>query len=93
MTSEMGKPLAEAKAEISYGAEFFRWFSEEAARIDGDTTTSVDGTNRIMVTKEPVGPSILVTPWNFPLPWAPARSAPPSQRAARWSSSPPRSPR
>ncbi|GAP60759.1 succinate-semialdehyde dehydrogenase [NADP(+)] GabD [Arthrobacter sp. Hiyo1] len=67
MTSEMGKPLAEAKAEISYGAEFFRWFSEEAARIDGDTTTSVDGTNRIMVTKEPVGPSILVTPWNFPL--------------------------
>ncbi|WP_138417044.1 NAD-dependent succinate-semialdehyde dehydrogenase [Sinomonas gamaensis] len=67
MTAEMGKPLTEAKGEIAYGAEFFRWFSEEAARIDGDSTTSVDGSNRIVVTKEPVGPAVLVTPWNFPL--------------------------
>lgn len=67
MTAEMGKPLAEAKGEVAYGAEFFRWFSEEAARIDGDSTTTVDGNNRILVTKEPVGPCVLITPWNFPL--------------------------
>jgi succinate-semialdehyde dehydrogenase/glutarate-semialdehyde dehydrogenase len=67
MTAEMGKPLAEARGEVAYGAEFFRWFSEEAGRIDGDSTTTVDGTNRILVTKEPVGPCVLVTPWNFPL--------------------------
>ncbi|HEX4816888.1 MAG TPA: NAD-dependent succinate-semialdehyde dehydrogenase [Nonomuraea sp.] len=67
MTAEMGKPLAEARGEVAYGAEFFRWFSEEAARIDGDSTTTVDGNNRILVTKEPVGPCVLVTPWNFPL--------------------------
>jgi succinate-semialdehyde dehydrogenase/glutarate-semialdehyde dehydrogenase len=67
MTAEMGKPLAEAKGEVAYGAEFFRWFSEAAARIDGDSTTTVDGNNRILVTREPVGPCVLVTPWNFPL--------------------------
>jgi succinate-semialdehyde dehydrogenase/glutarate-semialdehyde dehydrogenase len=67
MTAEMGKPLAEAKGEVAYGAEFFRWFSEEAARINGDSTTTVDGNNRIQVTKEPVGPCVLITPWNFPL--------------------------
>ena len=67
MTAEMGKPLAEARGEVAYGAEFFRWFSEEAVRIGGDHTTSVDGNTRIMITKEPVGPCVLVTPWNFPL--------------------------
>jgi succinate-semialdehyde dehydrogenase/glutarate-semialdehyde dehydrogenase len=67
MTAEMGKPLAEARGEVTYGAEFFRWFSEEAARINGDSTTTTDGTNRILVTKEPVGPCVLITPWNFPL--------------------------
>jgi succinate-semialdehyde dehydrogenase/glutarate-semialdehyde dehydrogenase len=67
MTTEMGKPLAEAKGEVAYGAEFFRWFSEEAVRIDGGHTTTGDGANRILVTKEPVGPCILITPWNFPL--------------------------
>ena len=67
MTTEMGKPLAEAKGEVVYAAEFFRWFSEEAVRIDGDHTTTGDGKNRIIVTKEPVGPCILITPWNFPL--------------------------
>ncbi|MFP5312319.1 MAG: NAD-dependent succinate-semialdehyde dehydrogenase, partial [Actinomycetes bacterium] len=67
MTSEMGKPLAEARAEVAYAAEFFRWFSEEAVRIGGDLTATGDGRNRIMVSKEPVGPCVLVTPWNFPL--------------------------
>ena len=67
MTTEMGKPLAEARGEVAYAAEFFRWFSEEAVRIGGDHTTTGDGKNRILVTKEPVGPCVLVTPWNFPL--------------------------
>ncbi|GAC67260.1 NAD-dependent succinate-semialdehyde dehydrogenase [Gordonia soli] len=67
MTAEMGKPLAEAKGEVAYGAEFFRWFAEEAVRIGGDHTTTGDGANRIIVTKQPVGPCILITPWNFPL--------------------------
>src|SRR5690554_3568306 len=67
MTAEMGKPLAEAKGEVAYGAEFFRWFSEEAVRINGDYTTTGDGKSRILVTREPVGPCVLVTPWNFPL--------------------------
>jgi succinate-semialdehyde dehydrogenase / glutarate-semialdehyde dehydrogenase len=67
MTSEMGKPLAEARGEVAYAAEFFRWFSEEAVRIGGDVTTTGDGKNRIIVSREPVGPCVLVTPWNFPL--------------------------
>lgn len=67
MTSEMGKPFAEAKGEVAYAAEFFRWFSEEAVRIGGDLTTTGDGKNRILVSKEPVGPCVLITPWNFPL--------------------------
>ena len=67
MTTEMGKPLAEAKGEVAYAAEFLRWFSEEAVRIGGDATVSGDGKTRIIVTKEPVGPCVLVTPWNFPL--------------------------
>jgi succinate-semialdehyde dehydrogenase/glutarate-semialdehyde dehydrogenase len=67
MTSEMGKPLAEAKGEIAYAADYFRWFSEEAVRIGGDHTTSGDGKTRILVSREPVGPVVLVTPWNFPI--------------------------
>ncbi|MDV7090758.1 NAD-dependent succinate-semialdehyde dehydrogenase [Rhodococcus opacus] len=67
MTTEMGKPLTEAKGEVAYAAEFFRWFSEEAVRIGGDLTTTGDGKNRILVSREPVGPCVLVTPWNFPL--------------------------
>ncbi|PLC11827.1 NAD-dependent succinate-semialdehyde dehydrogenase [Kocuria flava] len=67
MTTEMGKPFAEARGEVAYAAEFFRWFSEEAVRIGGDHTTTGDGKNRILVSKEPVGPCVLVTPWNFPL--------------------------
>ncbi|WP_026919612.1 NAD-dependent succinate-semialdehyde dehydrogenase [Gordonia shandongensis] len=67
MTSEMGKPLAEARGEVAYGAEFFRWFAEEAPRIRGDARRSPDGASRFIVTQEPVGPCILITPWNFPL--------------------------
>ena len=67
MTSEMGKPFAEARGEVAYAAEFFRWFAEEAVRIGGDATVSGDGRTRIIVTKQPVGPCVLITPWNFPL--------------------------
>ncbi|CCH80222.1 putative succinate-semialdehyde dehydrogenase I,NADP-dependent (or putative aldehyde dehydrogenase) [Nostocoides japonicum T1-X7] len=67
ITAEMGKPLAEATGEVAYAAEFFRWFSEEAVRIGGDATLSGDGKTRIIVTKQPVGPCVLITPWNFPL--------------------------
>ena len=67
ITSEMGKPLADARGEVAYAAEFFRWFSEEAVRVGGDHTITGDGKHRILVTREPVGPCVLVTPWNFPL--------------------------
>lgn len=76
MTAEMGKPLAEARGEVAYGAEMLRWFSEEAVRIGGDSTTSVDGNTRILISKEPVGPSVLVTPWNFPLAMGARKIAP-----------------
>jgi succinate-semialdehyde dehydrogenase/glutarate-semialdehyde dehydrogenase len=72
----MGKPLAEARAEVAYGAEFFRWFSEEAVRIDGGMMTAPDGRNRLMVTRQPVGPCLLITPWNFPLAMATRKVAP-----------------
>ena len=67
MTLEMGKPLAEAKGEIAYAAEFFRWFSEEAVRIEGGFSTSPDGKSRFLIMRQPVGPSMLITPWNFPM--------------------------
>jgi succinate-semialdehyde dehydrogenase/glutarate-semialdehyde dehydrogenase len=67
MTLEMGKVLAESKGEVKYGAEFFRWFAEEAVRIGGRYTASPAGTGRIIVTKQPVGPCYAITPWNFPL--------------------------
>ena len=76
MTAEMGKPLAEAAGEVAYGAAFLQWFAEEAMRIGGDHTTSVDGTTRILVSKEPVGPCVLVTPWNFPLAMGTRKIAP-----------------
>jgi succinate-semialdehyde dehydrogenase/glutarate-semialdehyde dehydrogenase len=66
MTLEMGKPLAESKAEIAYAAEFFRWFAEEAVRIQGDYTTAPNGKGRLMLMRQPVGPCLLITPWNFP---------------------------
>jgi succinate-semialdehyde dehydrogenase / glutarate-semialdehyde dehydrogenase len=76
MTAEMGKPLAEAKGEVAYGADMLRWFAEEAVRVGGDSTTSVDGNTRILITKEPVGPAVLVTPWNFPLAMGARKIAP-----------------
>ncbi|MGL5857757.1 MAG: NAD-dependent succinate-semialdehyde dehydrogenase [Angustibacter sp.] len=67
MTLEMGKPLAESRAEIAYGAEFFRWFSEEAVRIAGRWQTSPNGQARLLTMRQPVGPCLMITPWNFPL--------------------------
>lgn len=67
MTLEMGKVFAESMGEVKYGAEFFRWFAEEAVRICGRYTPAPAGTGRIVVTKQPVGPCYAITPWNFPL--------------------------
>jgi succinate-semialdehyde dehydrogenase/glutarate-semialdehyde dehydrogenase len=66
MTLEMGKPVAESKAEISYAAEFLRWMGEEAVRINGRYQVNTTGSGRILVMRQPVGPSYLITPWNFP---------------------------
>jgi len=67
MTLEMGKPLAEARAELAYGAEFLRWFSEEAVRISGRYSVAPSGGSRLLTMKQPVGPVYAITPWNFPL--------------------------
>jgi succinate-semialdehyde dehydrogenase/glutarate-semialdehyde dehydrogenase len=67
MTLEMGKAVAESRAEVLYAAEFFRWFSEEAVRISGRFATSPDGRTRLLTTKRPVGPCLFITPWNFPM--------------------------
>ncbi len=67
MTLEMGKPLAEASGEVTYGAEFFRWFSEEAVRISGRFSVAPTGGTRLLTMKQPVGPVYAITPWNFPL--------------------------
>jgi succinate-semialdehyde dehydrogenase / glutarate-semialdehyde dehydrogenase len=66
MVLENGKALRDARGEVIYAAEFFRWYAEEAVRIDGAVTTAPSGANRIMVVRQPVGVSVLVTPWNFP---------------------------
>ncbi|MCY0904951.1 NAD-dependent succinate-semialdehyde dehydrogenase [Arthrobacter sp. H14-L1] len=76
MTLEMGKPLAEARGEVTYGAEFLRWFSEEAVRAFGRYSTAPDGKSRLLVSKKPVGPCLLITPWNFPLAMATRKIAP-----------------
>ncbi len=67
MTLEMGKPLAESKAEVTYGAEFLRWFSEQSVRIDGRYAVAPNGQGRLLTMKQPLGPCLLITPWNFPL--------------------------
>jgi succinate-semialdehyde dehydrogenase/glutarate-semialdehyde dehydrogenase len=67
MTLEMGKPVAESKAEIAYAAEFFRWFAEEAVRIEGRFATAPNGVGRLVTMKQPVGPCYAITPWNFPM--------------------------
>jgi succinate-semialdehyde dehydrogenase/glutarate-semialdehyde dehydrogenase len=67
MTLEMGKTIKESLGEIAYAAEFFRWFSEEAVRIDGRYAVASNGAGRILTMKQPVGPCLMITPWNFPL--------------------------
>ncbi|MFD6453938.1 NAD-dependent succinate-semialdehyde dehydrogenase [Nocardia sp. NPDC060220] len=76
ITLEMGKPLAEARAEVTYSAEFLRWFAEEAVRANGRFGTAPDGKTRLLVNKHPVGPTLLITPWNFPLAMATRKIAP-----------------
>jgi succinate-semialdehyde dehydrogenase/glutarate-semialdehyde dehydrogenase len=66
IVSENGKALPDARAEVSYAAEFFRWYAEEAVRVAGSVQTAPGGTNQIMVLRQPIGVSVLVTPWNFP---------------------------
>src|SRR3954449_2264099 len=67
LTLEMGKPVAESKGEVTYAAEFLRWFAEEAVRIDGRWSVNPNGNGRLMTMKQPVGPCLLITPWNFPV--------------------------
>jgi succinate-semialdehyde dehydrogenase / glutarate-semialdehyde dehydrogenase len=67
MTLEMGKTIKESLGEIAYAAEFFRWFSEQSVRIDGRYAVAANGAGRILTMKQPVGPCLMITPWNFPL--------------------------
>ncbi|MCB5290601.1 Succinate-semialdehyde dehydrogenase [Arthrobacter sp. SO3] len=76
LTLEMGKPLSEARGEVAYGAEFLRWFSEETVRDYGRYLTTPEGRNKILVQHKPVGPCLLITPWNFPLAMATRKVAP-----------------
>lgn len=76
MTLEMGKPLAEARGEVSYGAEFLRWFSEEASRISRRYAVNPMGRSRLLTMKQPVGPCLAITPWNFPLAMGTRKIAP-----------------
>ena len=76
MTQEMGKPLAEAKGEVAYGAEYFRWFAEEAVRIPGRAGRAPAGNGDMVITRAPVGPVLAITPWNFPLAMATRKIAP-----------------
>ena len=76
MSVEMGKPLAEARGEVTYGGEFLRWFSEEAPRIQGRYGANPENSGRMIVSQHPVGPCYLITPWNFPLAMATRKIAP-----------------
>ncbi|HWB71717.1 MAG TPA: NAD-dependent succinate-semialdehyde dehydrogenase [Egibacteraceae bacterium] len=76
MTLEMGKSLEESRAEIAYGAEFLRWFSEQAVRIDGRYAVAPDGRGRLLVMRQPVGPCVFITPWNFPMAMGTRKIAP-----------------
>ncbi|WP_375433158.1 NAD-dependent succinate-semialdehyde dehydrogenase [uncultured Friedmanniella sp.] len=76
MTLEMGKPLAESRAEVAYGGEFLRWYAEEAVRIAGRYGVNPEGTGRMTISQHPVGPCYLITPWNFPLAMATRKIAP-----------------
>lgn len=66
MVRENGKSLADARSEVTYAAEFFRWYAEEAVRVAGDVRTAPSGSNRIVVLRQPIGIALLITPWNFP---------------------------
>ncbi|MCL4291408.1 MAG: NAD-dependent succinate-semialdehyde dehydrogenase [Acidimicrobiia bacterium] len=76
MTLEMGKPVAESRAEIAYGADFLRWFAEEAVRIRGTWSVAPAGGSRLLTMRHPVGPSLLITPWNFPMAMAARKIGP-----------------
>jgi succinate-semialdehyde dehydrogenase/glutarate-semialdehyde dehydrogenase len=76
ITMEMGKVITDARAEVAYAAEFFRWFSEEAVRIDGDYRRAPSGANWLMVSRQPVGVALLATPWNFPAAMATRKMGP-----------------
>jgi len=76
ITLEMGKPLADAMSEVRYGAEFFRWYSEEAVRINGRVSTAPEGTLEILTRHRPVGMCLFITPWNFPLAMATRKIGP-----------------
>ena len=76
MTLEMGKPLAEARGEVAYGGEFLRWYAEEAPRIAGRYGPNPEGSGRMIISRQPVGPCYLITPWNFPLAMATRKIAP-----------------
>jgi succinate-semialdehyde dehydrogenase / glutarate-semialdehyde dehydrogenase len=73
---ENGKVLADARGEVTYAAEFFRWFAEEAVRLDGQISVAPSGANRIIVEHQPIGVAVLVTPWNFPAAMATRKIAP-----------------
>lgn len=76
MTLEMGKPLAESKGEVLYAAEFLRWFSEEAVRVKGEYYMGPEGSMKVLTQRQPVGPSYMITPWNFPLAMATRKLGP-----------------
>jgi succinate-semialdehyde dehydrogenase/glutarate-semialdehyde dehydrogenase len=76
MTLEMGKPLAESRAEITYAANFLRWYAEEAVRIDGRYAVNENGAGRVLTLRQPVGPCLFITPWNFPLAMGTRKIAP-----------------
>ncbi len=76
MTLEMGKAIGEARSEVAYGAEYLRWFAEEAVRVGGRFGAAPGGNGRILVTKVPVGPVLAITPWNFPLAMGTRKIAP-----------------
>ena len=76
ITLEMGRPLAESRGEVEYAADYIRWYAEEAVRLNGRHTTSPDGRSRIVTGTKPVGPCLLITPWNFPLAMAARKIAP-----------------
>jgi len=76
LTLEMGKPLAEARAELHYSANFVRWYAEEAVRVNGRFTTNENGGGRVLTLQQPVGPCVFVTPWNYPLAMGTRKIAP-----------------